>query len=406
MYSNYDNTNNERHTLSGSDSDLVGNKRQLLDKNIIPSTVLGNIDPASRPINKFDIAIAWLTDSYIPCEEDCNTNVASVPRQRMFQSYHDYCESNSLESLSSRSFGKLVIKQFPGLKIKRIGKREISTYHYCGITFKTRVEKDRVENHDERRNTHLPDIPVESTIPGDPQQSNDIFINMDTSACQPPRLQETSTEYLLWLHASHCATVVHCLGRWQFDVVEDELREFWLMERAHLNCNSFHNTQHFNLFLLAEVQAYQDAVAALQMQLCDALSPDRVSMVVTFVERLERMHRNTNCYIDELRGCLGYFIHLMTRYAELAKITRLIDTNLSEVAIISAMYATWSTSLNFDSIVKRCITLYTLHICSNVSSKILTDLMLKNDINLTNFFLLKAWFDDYVGLTTLRNMTI
>lgn len=45
MYSNYDNTNNERHTLSGSDSDLVGNKRQLLDKNIIPSTVLGNIDP-------------------------------------------------------------------------------------------------------------------------------------------------------------------------------------------------------------------------------------------------------------------------------------------------------------------------------------------------------------------------
>ncbi|TIC00618.1 hypothetical protein E3Q18_01081 [Wallemia mellicola] len=289
---------------------------------------------------------------------------------------------------------------------------------------------------------------------------------MDTSACQPPRLQETSTEYLLWLHASHCATVVHCLGRWQFDVVEDELREFWLMERAHLNCNSFHNTQHFNLFLLAEVQAYQDAVAALQMQLCDALSPDRVSMVVTFVERLERMHRNTNCYIDELRGCLGYFIHLMTRYAELAKITRLIDTNLSEVAIISAMYATWSTSLNFDSIVKRCITLYncndavlfsalcgfaevlknlntnptrklitfadilvdtiplnskynlsrssasliqcysTLHICSNVSSKILTDLMLKNDINLTNFFLLKAWFDDYVGLTTLRNMTI
>lgn len=190
--------------------------------------------------------------------------------------------------------------------MKRLGSRAVSTYHCkrrwlckrrsiqclftdCGITYKTAFERDRVELFElERKRAKLvyadnletafksekADEKVEEVdtteeageagIDATNEQSEvtatDLLLLKDitlspTLTDQLPLYADIMSEYLIWLHASHCELIVRCMRVSQFGIIEDELRKFWVAGRMPLNCNSFIGDRSFDVFLVVSLQA-------------------------------------------------------------------------------------------------------------------------------------------------------
>ncbi|TIB37625.1 hypothetical protein E3P86_02110 [Wallemia ichthyophaga] len=320
-----------------------------------------SIPAVSSAVSSAQVAREWLLDNFAECE-GCEDS--SVPRQQVYASYTSFCVSHNTPPAACRIFGKvgeIVRKLFPHVFIRRLGSRAVSIYHYCGITHRSPSERKRIEMLDLQRERAI--LAYADSLEGIMQEQKQIHSH-SPSHILPPLITDSDimTEYTLWLHSSHCELIVHSMRVEKLTAILDELEHFWVSGRTNLNCNSFYTLNTLNIpnnpaanalsstFIRAETRAYQDAVALLHSRLIYPLSAQGLDTLIDFIKCLKLMHRNSNCLDNNMRGSLGYFIHLMTGYIELAKRTGIMNDVFSDSSLTSAMATTWSNSYSLNSL--------------------------------------------------------
>ena len=77
-------------------------------------------------------SLKWLGENY-----EMN-QLCSLQRKNVYRHYLDFCEKEGIALAPLEStFGRYVIHQFPLVRMRRIGKRNCTSYHYAGIDIKS-----------------------------------------------------------------------------------------------------------------------------------------------------------------------------------------------------------------------------------------------------------------------------
>eukprot|EP00123_Amoebidium_parasiticum_P009797 comp19712_c0_seq1/m.23461 comp19712_c0_seq1/g.23461 ORF comp19712_c0_seq1/g.23461 comp19712_c0_seq1/m.23461 type:complete len:550 (-) comp19712_c0_seq1:149-1798(-) len=69
----------------------------------------------------------WLQGNYHTNED------AGLPRNLLHHHYYCYCVAKRLTPVNGATFGKILRSVFPDMRVRRLGNRGQSRYHYCGI---------------------------------------------------------------------------------------------------------------------------------------------------------------------------------------------------------------------------------------------------------------------------------
>ena len=193
-----------------------------------------------------------------------------------------------------------VWRMFPGIDVKRLGSRAVSSYHCectprsgavlvspdCGITYRTTEEQERVELLDierKRRKLAMSDS-LERVLNSGGGAAAEGLTDAAVDAIEkagladigeaekhsehseffalpitPPQLLlavpvaslaiPVPSDHIHWLHATHCELVVRCLHASHFHALEEELTQFWVAGRLPLNCNTFAGEAPSSVFL-------------------------------------------------------------------------------------------------------------------------------------------------------------
>eukprot|EP00124_Ichthyophonus_hoferi_P004745 Ihof_evm1s565 gene=Ihof_evmTU1s565 len=105
------------------DSTVHGLGRLDIDLNALQGLI---VDPECSVITTSQ-SIEWLQTNFHAKED------GSLPRNLLHHHYHHYCQARRLTSVTGATFGKLVRTVFPEMRIRRLGNRGQSRYHYCGL---------------------------------------------------------------------------------------------------------------------------------------------------------------------------------------------------------------------------------------------------------------------------------
>lgn len=141
-------------------------------------------------------ATAWLLGV---CEV---SSTAVVPRNRVYARYVQSCANFGLVPITPTNMGKLVKLMFPGLRIRRLGVRGRSKYHYNGI----RLIEDPEESHRISPSAQLspPDSPNSAYSMNSPAEGLDV-----AQARTPTSLVSAAAELLDILELCYVPDVFH-----------------------------------------------------------------------------------------------------------------------------------------------------------------------------------------------------
>ncbi|CAH1111387.1 unnamed protein product [Psylliodes chrysocephalus] len=99
----------------------------------LPAEVTSAVDPFRQPLNplgsrsEITRTISWIKTHL---EEDPDI---SLPKQEVYNEYHNYCGRNSIKPLSQADFGKVMKQVYPRVRARRLGTRGNSRYCYSGL---------------------------------------------------------------------------------------------------------------------------------------------------------------------------------------------------------------------------------------------------------------------------------
>ncbi|XP_057653654.1 uncharacterized protein LOC130892310 [Diorhabda carinulata] len=99
----------------------------------LPSEVTNALDPFRQPLNplgsrsEITRTISWIKTHL---EEDPDI---SLPKQEVYNEYHNYCANNGIKPLSQADFGKVMKQVYPKVRARRLGTRGNSRYCYSGL---------------------------------------------------------------------------------------------------------------------------------------------------------------------------------------------------------------------------------------------------------------------------------
>lgn len=154
---------NRNRTLGDVAKDLHGNER-------------GPNSERARQI----FAMLWINGA-------CHKGKGSVPRGRVYANYALRCSTERITVLNPASFGKLVRVLFPAVRIRRLGVRGESKYHYVNFT----LIDDQPELRDESVPPTLPLAePFSFAQPDNSTQSQSPALNASHSALPSPTLPQ------------------------------------------------------------------------------------------------------------------------------------------------------------------------------------------------------------------------
>lgn len=141
-------------------------------------------------------ATAWLLGV---CEV---SSTAVVPRNRVYARYVQSCANFGLVPITPTNMGKLVKLMFPGLRIRRLGVRGRSKYHYNGI----RLIEDADESHKMSPSSQLspPESPNSAYSLNSPAEGLDVG-----QAHTPTSLVSAAAELLDILELCYVPNVFH-----------------------------------------------------------------------------------------------------------------------------------------------------------------------------------------------------
>ncbi|XP_074035917.1 uncharacterized protein isoform X2 [Leptinotarsa decemlineata] len=99
----------------------------------LPGEVTNAVDPFRQTLNPLGSrseiyrTISWIKTHL---EEDPDT---SLPKQEVYNDYHNYCVTNTIKPLSQADFGKVMKQVYPKVRARRLGTRGNSRYCYSGL---------------------------------------------------------------------------------------------------------------------------------------------------------------------------------------------------------------------------------------------------------------------------------
>ncbi|XP_072390545.1 uncharacterized protein [Diabrotica undecimpunctata] len=106
----------------------------------LPSEVTNAVDPFKQTINplgsrsEITRTISWIKTHL---QEDPDI---SLPKQEVYNEYHNYCANNTIKSLSQADFGKVMKQVYPKIRARRLGTRGNSRYCYSGLRRCTKLK--------------------------------------------------------------------------------------------------------------------------------------------------------------------------------------------------------------------------------------------------------------------------
>lgn len=180
------------------------------------------------------IILEWLDQNYVVVADSC------LPRCVVYAHYQDFCKTNSIETLSAASFGKIVRVKFPDLSTRRLGTRGKSKYHYFGLAvketsiyFKSNYKRKgitRFTNYS-NRNESATTTRSGSALPPFPSV-NDIKLAHS--------FPTENLQTFLLMYRAHCQRFLDSIIRGNYGEIQEFLVHFWKGMPSHmlpiLNC--------------------------------------------------------------------------------------------------------------------------------------------------------------------------
>lgn len=85
---------------------------------------------------EFQNAVNWVQSHF---EENVET---SVPKQDVYDEYTSYCNKHGDKILGATDFGRVMKNSFPGIKARRLGRRNMSKHYYGGLARRTAISPE------------------------------------------------------------------------------------------------------------------------------------------------------------------------------------------------------------------------------------------------------------------------
>ncbi|CAH1116986.1 unnamed protein product [Phaedon cochleariae] len=99
----------------------------------LPTEVTNAVDPFRQPLNPLGSrSEIYRTISWIKTHLEEDPDI-SLPKQEVYNEYHNYCAKNEIKPLSQADFGKVMKQVYPSVRARRLGTRGNSRYCYAGL---------------------------------------------------------------------------------------------------------------------------------------------------------------------------------------------------------------------------------------------------------------------------------
>ncbi|KAG5890700.1 hypothetical protein JTB14_016530 [Gonioctena quinquepunctata] len=99
----------------------------------LPGEVTNAVDPFRQTLNPLGSRTEiYRTISWIKTHLEEDPDI-SLPKQEVYNEYHNYCVTNIIKPLSQADFGKVMKQVYPKVRARRLGTRGNSRYCYSGL---------------------------------------------------------------------------------------------------------------------------------------------------------------------------------------------------------------------------------------------------------------------------------